>query len=123
MVCIGRNIANCSNNPHFLPFIRALCARCASTPPLRVKDPLPCGGVLYLCILTCLNGSSLSCHGIALTVTGEADCTRHSTKYPQFQLSKASKVRVRGLNADNSGDPLKLSEASTKTTPRRTGQV
>ena len=29
MVCIGKNIANCSKNPQFLPVMCALCPRCA----------------------------------------------------------------------------------------------
>ena len=28
-VCIGKNIANCSKNPQFLPAVCALCPRCA----------------------------------------------------------------------------------------------
>ena len=33
MVCIGKNIANCSKPPQFLPVMCALCPRCAHTPP------------------------------------------------------------------------------------------
>ena len=29
MVCIGKNIANCSKNPQFLPVMCALCLHCA----------------------------------------------------------------------------------------------
>ena len=29
MVCIGKNIANCSKNPQFLPFMCAMFPRCA----------------------------------------------------------------------------------------------
>ena len=29
MVCIGKNIANCSKNPQFLPVMCALCPHCA----------------------------------------------------------------------------------------------
>ena len=33
MVCIGKNIANCSKNPQFLPVMCALCPCCVRTPP------------------------------------------------------------------------------------------
>ena len=33
MVCTGKNVANCSKNPQFLPVMCALCTRCADTPP------------------------------------------------------------------------------------------
>ena len=36
MVCIGKNIANCSKNPQFLPVMCALCPRCAHMPPLNM---------------------------------------------------------------------------------------
>ena len=31
MVCIGKNIANCSKNPQFLPVMCTLCPRCLRT--------------------------------------------------------------------------------------------
>ena len=36
MVCIGKNIANYSKNPQFLPVICAPCTRCAYTPPRKM---------------------------------------------------------------------------------------
>ena len=41
MVCIGKNVANCSKNPQFLPVMCALCPRCARavhTRPPRVPE-------------------------------------------------------------------------------------
>ena len=35
MVCIGKNIANCSNTAHFAPVIYALCALCKDTPNVQ----------------------------------------------------------------------------------------
>ena len=37
MVCIGKNVANCSKKPQFLPVMCALCARYADTPPWRLR--------------------------------------------------------------------------------------
>ena len=34
MVCTGKNIANCSKTPQFLPVMCALCTRYADTPPM-----------------------------------------------------------------------------------------
>ena len=48
MVCVGKNIANCSKNPQFLPVMYVLCTRCADTPPLALPPrgstapPAPC---------------------------------------------------------------------------------
>ena len=33
MVCMDKNIANCSKNPEFIPVICALCACCSRTRP------------------------------------------------------------------------------------------
>ena len=38
MVCIGKNIANCSKTPQFLPVMCTLCARCAHTPPYTPQN-------------------------------------------------------------------------------------
>ena len=38
MVCIGKNIANCSKNPQFLPIMSALCPRCARAVHTRPQD-------------------------------------------------------------------------------------
>ena len=57
MVCIGKNIANCSKNPQFLPVMCTLCPCCAHTPPRWVatfySSPL-CGpqeGRVYVYIV------------------------------------------------------------------------
>ena len=36
MVCIGKNIANGSKDPQFLPVMCAMCARCAHTTPCKL---------------------------------------------------------------------------------------
>ena len=48
MVCIGKNIANCSKNPQFLPVMCALCPHCARAVHTRTRGvplrdtPRPC---------------------------------------------------------------------------------
>ena len=37
MVCIGKNIANCSKTPEFLLVMCAMCPHCAHTPPGKSK--------------------------------------------------------------------------------------
>ena len=38
MVCIGKNIANCSKNPQFLPVMCVLCPRCAHMAPMTLAS-------------------------------------------------------------------------------------
>ena len=37
MICMGKNIANCSKIPQFLHVICVLCARCARMPPVAAQ--------------------------------------------------------------------------------------
>ena len=48
LVCICKNIVNCSKNLQFLPVVCALCMRCAWTPP-KWDPPLPFRGLQGHC--------------------------------------------------------------------------
>ena len=45
MVCIGKNIANCSKKPQFLPVMCTLCALCTRAPVVPILIP----SLLHVC--------------------------------------------------------------------------
>ena len=49
MVCIGKNITNCSKNPRFLPVMCALCPRCARAVHTRPHNE---GHLVWLLLLS-----------------------------------------------------------------------
>ena len=49
MVCIGKNIANCSKNPQFLPVMCALCEHCAHMHVHAPRQPCCIAAHVHLC--------------------------------------------------------------------------
>ena len=82
MVCIGKNIANCSKNPQFLPVMCALCPRCAHAP-----------NVCHKMIVQHNDGPALSRVGVP-QITRPFSLSNVFMEHPRLRRSPSLKVQV-----------------------------